>query len=218
MIPLGLAHITLVMSQPVVVHDWCTMCLLAAGVMLPMIPLEIDEVVAMLQHVRDSKRRGDRGGSLWQIFWKGGSGDDSGTDERSPDIVELPERPLAVARASVWGFTVPPTLALSAVLGLALLAAPDFFGEAITSGAADIADLGGGAVLVIAVIAMGEVVRIVRWLAVPAGVAMAAAVWLVDASGAYAVFVTLAAIAVAVLAVPRGRVNERYADWDRFIR
>jgi hypothetical protein len=43
-------------------------------------------------------------------------------------------------------------------------------------------------------------------------------VWLVDASGAYAVFVTVVALAVAVLAVPRGRVVERYADWDRFVR
>jgi hypothetical protein len=217
-IPLGLAHITLVMSQPVLVHEWCTMCLLAAGLMLPMIPLEIDEVVAMFQHVRDAKRRGDRGGSLWQIFWKGGSGDDSQPDDRSPDIAEVPERPIAVARASVWGFSVPPTLAVAAVLGLALLAAPDFFDQAITSGAADIAHLGGAAVLVIAVISMGEVVRSLRWLALPVGVVMAAAVWVVDTSAAYAVFVTIAALAVAVLAVPRGRVIERYADWDRFIR
>jgi hypothetical protein len=217
-IPLGLAHIALVMSQPVLVHDWCTMCLLAAGLMLPMIPLQVDEVVAMLQHVRDAKRRGDRGGSLWAIFWKGGSGDDSQADDRTPDIVEFPERPAAVARASVWGVTVPPTLAVAAVLGVALLAAPDFFDQAITSGAADIAHLGGAAVLVIAVIAMGEVVRDRPVLAVPVGVVMAVSVWLVDASGAYAVFVTVAALAVAVLAVPRGRVVERYADWDRFVR
>ncbi len=217
-IPLGLAHITLVMSQPVLVHDWCTMCLLAAGLMLPMIPLEIDEVVAMLQHVRDAKRRGDRGGSLWQIFWKGGSGEDSQADDRTPDIVDLPERPLAVARASVWGFSVPPTLAVAAVLGIALLAAPDFFDQPITSGAADIAHLGGAAALVIAVVAMGEVARIIRWLAVPVGVVMAVGVWLVDASGTFAVFVSIVGLAVAVLAVPRGRVLERYADWDRFVR
>ena len=31
-------------------------------------------------------------------------------------------------------------------------------------------------------------------------------------------FVTVVALGVAVLAVPRGRVVERYADWDRFIR
>jgi hypothetical protein len=217
-IPLGLAHITLVMSQPVMVHHWCTMCLLAAGLMLPMIPLQADEVVAMLQHVRDAKRRGDRNGSLWAIVWKGGSGDASRADDRTPDIVEFPDRPGAVARASVWGFTVPPTLAVAAVLGVALLAAPDFFDVPITSGAADIAHLGGAAVLVIAVIAMGEVIRAVRLVAVGVGVAMAAMVWFVDASGTYVVFVTVAALAAAVLSVPRGRVVERYAGWDRFVR
>ncbi len=63
-IPLGLTHILLVISQPLVVGEWCTMCLVAAGVMLPMIPLEVDEVVAMGQHMVEAKRRGDRGGSL----------------------------------------------------------------------------------------------------------------------------------------------------------
>jgi hypothetical protein len=217
-IPLGLTHIALVMSQPVVVHDWCTMCLLAAGLMLPMIPLEIDEVVAMFQHVRDARRRGDRGGSLWQIFWKGGSGHDSQPDDRSPEIAELPERPWAVARASVWGFSVPPTLAAAALIGVALLAAPDFFDQPITTGAADIAHLAGAAVVVLAVISMGEVVRSVRWLMIPVGVVIAATVWLVDSSGTYAVFVTVAGLAVAALAVPRGRVVERYADWNRRIR
>ncbi|HVU94258.1 MAG TPA: vitamin K epoxide reductase family protein [Puia sp.] len=45
-IPLGLVHIFLVMSQPVAVGSWCTFCLLAATIMLPMLPLEVDEVIA----------------------------------------------------------------------------------------------------------------------------------------------------------------------------
>ncbi len=46
-IPLGLIHIILMVSQPVIVHHWCSMCLLAALIMLPMLPLEVDEVVAI---------------------------------------------------------------------------------------------------------------------------------------------------------------------------
>jgi hypothetical protein len=217
-IPLGLTHVALVMSQPVVVHEWCTMCLVAAAVMLPMIPLEVDEVVAMLQHVRDARRRGDRGGSLWQIFWKGGSGEDSIPDRRSPDFAEFPERPLGILRASVWGFSVPLTLALLAVVGIALLAAPSILGEPITSGAADIAHLGGAAVLVIAVVSMGEVVRLMRWLAVVAGLVLTVSILLVDSSGATTTFVGAAGLASVALAVPRGRVTEHYADWDRFVR
>ena len=41
--------------------------------MLPMLPLEVDEVVAMCQHLRQAKQRGDHGGSLSTIFWKGGT-------------------------------------------------------------------------------------------------------------------------------------------------
>ncbi|MFG0262090.1 MAG: vitamin K epoxide reductase family protein [Novipirellula sp. JB048] len=57
-IPLGLTHIILVVSQPLIVHAWCSICLLAALIMLPMIPLEVDEVIAMFQHVRQAKKRG----------------------------------------------------------------------------------------------------------------------------------------------------------------
>ena len=216
-IPLGLSHIALVMSQPVVVHEWCTFCLAAAAVMLPMIPLEIDEVVAMVQHVRDSKRRGDRGGSLWQIFWKGGSGDTSTPDERTPDIGLLHDRPATVARASLWGMSVPPALAASAAAGVWLLAAPAVFDVAITTGAADVAHLGGAAAVVVAVVAMGEVVRAMRYLNVAVGLAVAALVWVTGAGAVYSVVVTLTGLALAALAVPRGRVTESYGDWDRFV-
>jgi len=67
-IPLGLVHVFLVVSQPVVVGQWCTLCLVAAAIRWPMLPLEADEVVAMGQHLKQCKRRGER---LWTVFWKG---------------------------------------------------------------------------------------------------------------------------------------------------
>jgi uncharacterized membrane protein len=216
-IPLGLSHIALVMSQPVVVHEWCTLCLVAAAIMLPMIPLEIDEVVAMFQHVRDSKRRGDRDGSLWKIFWLGGRGDASEPDERTPAIADFAERPRDVARASVWGFSVPWTLLVSAVLGLWLLAAPAVFDVAITSGAADIAHLLGAAVVVVAVVSMGEVVRAFRYLAIPLGLAVATLVWIPSAPSGFQLALTVTGLAVAALSWPRGRITEGYGDWDRFV-
>ena len=217
-IPLGLAHIALVMSQPIVVHEWCTFCLVAAAIMLPMIPLEFDEVVAMLQHVRDSKRRGDRGGSLWKIFWMGGSGDASQPDDRTPAIAELADRPGAVARASVWGFSAPGTLLVSAVLGVWLLAAPAVFEVPITSGAADVAHLLGAAVVVVAVVSMGEVVRAFRLLGVALGLAAAVLVWLTSSPTDFRIVLTVTGLAVAALVWPRGRITEHYGDWDRFVR
>ena len=217
-IPLGLSHIALVMSQPVVVHHWCTLCLVAAAVMLPMIPLEIDEVVAMIQHVRDSKRRGDRDGSLWKIFWLGGSGDDSQPDGRTPAIAEFAERPAAVARASVWGFerAVEPRR-YSHSSDVWLLAAPAVFDVPITSGAADLAHLVGAAVVVVAVVSMGEVVRALRFLDLALGLAVGGVVWLTPAPTGFRLAMAITGLALVVLALPRGRVTERYGSWDRFV-
>ena len=120
-IPLGLVHIFLVISQPVIVGYWCTPCLLAAAIMLPMIPLEFDEVVAMGQHMVQAKRRGD---NFWQVFWKGGEPFEQNQDERSPKLMDLPQKPGAVYRASVWGMSIPWTLAVSTLLGLWLMFAP----------------------------------------------------------------------------------------------
>src|SRR5690606_2522587 len=90
-IPLGLVHIVLVISQPVVVGEWCTFCLIAAAIMLPMIPLEFDEVIAMVQHMVHAKKQGV---SLWSAFWKGGPPEEDSTkDDRSPELIELPRRP-----------------------------------------------------------------------------------------------------------------------------
>jgi len=47
-VPLGIVSIVLVIMQPVVVGAWCTPCLATAVLMLAMIPLALDEVVAMI--------------------------------------------------------------------------------------------------------------------------------------------------------------------------
>jgi uncharacterized membrane protein len=61
-IPLGLVHIFLVISQPLAVGAWCFFCLMAASIMLPMIPLEVDEVIAMGQHMVQATRRAKNSG------------------------------------------------------------------------------------------------------------------------------------------------------------
>lgn len=217
-VPLGLVHITLVMSQPVVVHEWSTFALLAAAFMLPMISLTIDEVVAMGQHVRAAVHRGDRGGSTWKVFWLGGTAEGSTADERTEPLAHLPEQPRAVLKSMVWGVTVPWNLALVATSGVWLLAAPAIFGVDIRSGAADIAHLGGAFIIVMAVIAMAEVVRAIRLLNVAAGVVMVLAVVLIGAEVAYTAAIVLTAIAVAALSLRRGDIRETYGGWDRLIR
>jgi uncharacterized membrane protein len=218
-IPLGLVHIFLVISQPVMVGHWCTFCLLAAAIMLPMIPLEVDEVVAMGQHMVDAKKRGDRGGSLWTIFWKGGQADGCTPDERSPKLAALPQKPWDVFIASIWGMSFPWTLTVSSILGAALMFLPTLFGISIEETAADVAHLGGALIVTVSVICMGEVLRIGRYLNVLLGLTVAAAPWMLEgAETTYSLLSTTIGVLVIALAVPLGPKTERYAGWDRYIR
>jgi hypothetical protein len=212
-IPLGLVHIALVVSQPVLVGEWCTFCLLAAAFMLPMLPLEGDEVVAMGQHVLRARRRGER---VWSVFWKGGAPEGAVQDERSPKIASAGERPGAVARASVWGLSVPCTLAASAALGVLLMAAPSILG--VSKPAADVYHLGGAVVVTCAVVAMGEVFRAIRYVNVVAAFAIAVAPWVLGGANTWArILAAAAGAAVAGLSLPIGRITERYGSWERAI-
>lgn len=218
-IPLGLTHIFLVISQPVVVHHWCTMCLLAALIMLPMIPLEVDEVVAMFQHVRQAKQRGDRGGSLWAIFWKGGTAENCTPDKRSPALIDMPAKPWNLFLSSIWGMSFPWTLVVCSVLGLGVMASPTLFGIDIETHAADVGHLGGALIVTVSVIAMGEVIRIGRYVNVPLGLAVAVGPWLFSGmTVGYAAVCSVLGSLVILLTLPRGPKTETYGAWDAYIR
>lgn len=64
--PLGAVSIALVMSQPLVVGAWCTLCLASAVVSLFMIGPAMDEMLASLQYL---KRVRDEGKPFWKHFW-----------------------------------------------------------------------------------------------------------------------------------------------------
>ncbi|MBW3563669.1 MAG: vitamin K epoxide reductase family protein [Acidobacteria bacterium] len=212
-IPLGLVHIVLVISQPVVVGAWCTFCLAAALLMLPMIPLQVDEVIAMAQNLREARERGE---SVWVAFWKGGPAESSVTDERTPQMLEITERPASVAASSLWGLTAPWSLTTSALAGLALMFLPAAF--ALSGPPAHLFHLGGPIVFVIAVVAMGEPVRLVRWLNVPTGLGLAVLPWMTATPLIVAVLATVTGAAIALLAIPRGSIRESYGSWNRFVR
>ncbi len=216
-IPLGLAHILLVISQPLIVGYWCTLCLLAAAIMLPMIPLEVDEVIAMGQHMVEAKRRGDREGSLWQVFWRGGSAEGCTPDERSPELAALPKKPADVFVASIWGMSFPWTLGLASALGIWLMFSPSAFGA--DRPASNLDHLVGALIVTVSVIAMGEPLRVARYLNILLGLIMVVAPWLLGgATTASAINGTLIGAAVIVLAIPRGPKSEQYGLWDKYVR
>lgn len=215
-IPLGLVHIFLVISQPVIVGAWCTLCLLAAAIMLPMIPLEFDEVIAMGQHMVQAKRRGD---SLWQVFWKGGKPFEQNEDQRSPKISELPRRPLLVYKASIWGMSFPPTLVFSTLIGVAVMFAPAVFGISIETVSSNIFHLSGSLIIVVSVISMGEIVRVGRFLNILLGLILVVGPWFAqDGNTGLNITGTLAGIMVAALSLPRGRITESYGLWNKYVK
>lgn len=217
-IPLGLVHIFLVISQPVVVGYWCTFCLLAAAIMLPMIPLEIDEVIAMAQHMKQAVKK--KGEKFWRVFWKGGTpAEKENNDERTTALIKLPQEPMKVIKASLWGMSSPWTLTLSTIIGIWLMFAPSVFGVGIEKTVADICHLGGSLIIVTSVIAMGEVVRRGRYFNVLLGLIIAAGPWFFEMQSlGLNITNILAGIAVIALAFPRGIVREHYGSWDRYVK
>ncbi|HET6567046.1 MAG TPA: vitamin K epoxide reductase family protein [Rhodothermales bacterium] len=77
--PLGVVSIGLVMSQPLIVGHWCTLCLCSAIISVVMIGPALDEVLASLQYLQRVKHNGR---SIWRAFW--------GTAE--PQAETVPER------------------------------------------------------------------------------------------------------------------------------
>lgn len=64
--PLGAVSILLVVLQPLLFAEFCTLCLVSALISVLMIGPALDEVLASLQHL---KRVRVNGGSVWRAFW-----------------------------------------------------------------------------------------------------------------------------------------------------
>jgi hypothetical protein len=209
-VPLGVTSIVLVILQPLMVGAWCTLCLVTAAAMLIMIPLAVDEVVAMFQFLARNRREGK---PLWRTFWIGGTLDDRTKDARTPRLTAPLSHTLP---AGVWGVNVPWTLLLSAALGVWLMFAPAVFGS--EGGSADSDHLVGALVVTLAVIAMAEVMRAARFLNVLFGLWLVAAPWLLSGAAAGARWNDgLVGVLLILLSLPRGAVRERYGTWHPYI-
>jgi hypothetical protein len=209
-VPLAIVHVVLVILQPVLVGYWCAVCLAAAFTMLLMIPLAVEEVIAMFQFL---KRAGPEGQPLWSAFWRGGTLKEVSTDARMP---EFPAPSARAASAMIWGVSIPWTLLLSAGVGITLMTAPALLG--ITGPLADSEHLTGAVVLAFSVIATAEVVRAARWLNVLLGLWTVAAPWLLSGGGPIARWTAaLAAVTLVLISLPRGTIREQYDGWNRAI-
>lgn len=209
-VPLGVISIYFIIIQPIVIGTYCTICLMAALAMLVMIPYSLDELVAMGQFLVWNTKRGR---PFWRAFFRGDALPGSGKD-RLPGF-ESGIRSSTVS--ALRGVTLSWPLLISAFLGGWLMISRLVF--AVQPPMADSDHLVGALVMTVAIIAMAEVARPVRFLNIAFGIWLIAAPWLFE-GGAIAASINdvAAGLLLIVLSLPRGaRSNEHYGGWDRFI-
>ncbi|NOT18818.1 MAG: dTDP-glucose 4,6-dehydratase [Sideroxydans sp.] len=209
-VPLGVVSIYFIVIQPIVIGTWCTLCLVAALAMALMIPYSLNEFVAMGQFLIWSRKQGK---PFWRTFWTGDAMD-GGSDDTAKGLAAGPGEQWAQATR---GVTYPWTLLLSIAIGVWLTFTRLSFD---TSGAmADSDHLIGALVVTFSIMAWAEVGRAIRFINIPFGVWLIAAPWLLDgiASPLAAWNGVICGVLLIALAIPRGRIKDSYAGWDRYI-
>ena len=146
----------------------------------------------------------------------GGTVESGSADERSPELITLPQQPGTVFKASIWGMSFLWTLVVSTVLGLWLMWVPTVRGSA--KPVADIEHLGGALLVTVSVITMGEVLRAGRYLNVLLGLIVACLPWFLEGgTAAGQINDLIVGLIVAALALPRGPKTEQYGLWEPYV-
>ncbi|SCZ66428.1 NAD-dependent epimerase/dehydratase family protein [Thiohalomonas denitrificans] len=210
-VPLGGTSLFFIIIQPVWLGTWCTLCLIAAAAMLIQIPYSFDEILATLQFLRERRRKGH---SLLRVFFVGDASEGDGMDP-SDDF----ERPAGkvVRNMLLGGVNVPWTLGLSILIGAGLMLTRLMFG---TEGAAANSDhIVGALVISFSIMALSEVGRPLRFANVLLGAwAFIGAITLNGYAPFGSVAAAVAGLVLIGLSLPQGRIECRYADWNRWIR
>lgn len=204
-VPLGVVSVVLIMLQPVVVGAWCTACLLSAVFMLIMIALSLDEVIAMIQFLAQTRRAGK---SVWRTFWRGGDAMGDNLTPRRPET----EHP----RQMFWGVTVPWTLLVSALLGAWLMIAPAVFQTQGQTAHSD--HILGALVVTVAIVAFAEVTRAARFINIALALAIIVLPWVFGgATPASGINDWIIGGLIIGLSIPPGRIKNTYGGWNALI-
>lgn len=208
-VPLGVVSITFIIIQPLVIGTWCTLCLIGAAAMLIQIPYSLDELVATGQFLQ---RRHKAGRPLLKIFFVGDT--DVGDPKPITDDFEQNIRPIIIDSMG-GGVNIPWNLAACILIGIWLMCTRIILGN--DAALANWEHLIGALVITVAVSALAEVARPVRFLIIP----LAAVLFITPfAYGADAVSVVASLMCAALLialSFPRGSVDGKYGDWNKRI-
>jgi uncharacterized membrane protein len=208
-VPVGVVSIVLVVLQPVAVGAWCFWCLITAALTVVMIGPAIDEVVATGIFLLRAHREGQ---SFWQAFWQGGAIEAGPHDE-------VPRKDESLVRRLAGGLeilSIPWNLAVCAVLGIWMMASPIVLET--TGWAANNAHLIGALVVTFAAIGFSEAGRAGRFMNLVLGAWLVAAPFVLAGANQISTWHdAVIGLAVMALSLRRGRINERFGAWDRWI-
>ncbi|MCL4182620.1 MAG: NAD-dependent epimerase/dehydratase family protein [Burkholderiaceae bacterium] len=209
-IPLGVVSVSFIIIQPPLIGALCTLCIVQAAVTVILIPYSVDEVLATVQYLWRARRAGE---PFWRTFWKGGPA----LSENQTPHPDLDRSVREFLRDFVTGgVTFPWTLVASTLLGILLMTTPLVFGTEPPLYFSD--HVVGCLVVMVAVTAMAEVVRAVRFINVALGAWVAASPFVLGGTGIETAADVAIGLALVGLSLPRGtRSDEHYGGWDRAI-
>ncbi len=208
-VPAGLVSILLIISQPLIVGHWCFWCLLTAVFMLIMVALTFDEVIAVIQFLVQSKKRGL---PFWRTLWKGG---EVPITKEAPPPPSL-SAPLKALPAMYKGLSLTWNLTLTTLLGIWLMIVPSVV--ELKKGAQDNDFVVGALVITFSLIAMAEVVRTLRFLVTLLAIWSLVSQFFFDNSSLASLLIhILTAVALILFSLPRGKIREQYGSWNRYI-
>lgn len=208
-VPLGVVSIFFIIIQPIMIGTWCTLCLAAALAMLIMIPYTLDELVAMGQFLKAAIRQKK---PFWTVMFRGDEMKEASKSAGSG--LELPAGKAFMAAAR--GVTLPWTLLASVALGIWMMFTRLLFD---TEGVMANSDhLVGSLVVTVAIIAMAEVARPLRFVNMLFGLWLMAGPWILSGSSADTWNGLVVGATLIALSLPNGRVGrEHYGAWDNLV-
>lgn len=210
-VPLGAVSVSFIIIQPPLIGTLCTLCLIQAAITVALIPYSVDEVLATCQYLLRAKRAGE---PFWRTFWRGGP---ALSENQTPEP-DLGRPALDVLREFLTGgVNYPWSLAAAAGIGVVLMLSPLLSGAAAPLYFSD--HIAGCLAILVAVTAMAEIVRAVRFVNVALGAWVAASPFLLEGAGSYGPGVNVVlGLALIAVSLPRGtRSEEHYGGWDRLI-
>lgn len=207
-VPVGVVSIVLVVLQPVAVGAWCFWCLITATLTVVMIGPAIDELVATGIFLKRARREGQ---SLGRVFWQGGE-----IEMRGRDVSKEQQSLIRQLAGGLELLSIPWNLAVSVALGAWIMASPVVLGT--TDWAANNAHLIGALVVTFAAIGFSEASRAGRLLNLLLGAWLIASPFMLSGANQVSTWHDMViGIAVMALCLRRGRINEHFGAWDRWV-